>query len=67
MERAAQEIEGQRRSFFLGLEDRLGRTLDAKERIVAFSPEYAACWHMSGYKIRSHWFWVWSLERRLHT
>ena len=42
VERAAQEIEGGIRSLFLGLEERLGRHLDARERIVAFMPEYAS-------------------------
>ena len=42
VERAAQEIEAQLRSLFIGLEDRLGRALDARERVVAFMPEYAA-------------------------
>ena len=42
VERAAQEIEGGIRSLFLGLEERLGRHLDVRERIVAFMPEYAS-------------------------
>ena len=42
VERAAQEIEGGIRALFLGLEERLGRSLDARERIVAFMPEYAS-------------------------
>ena len=42
VERAAQEIEGGIRSLFLGLEERLGRNLDARQRIVAFMPEYAS-------------------------
>ena len=42
VERAVQEMEGKIRAIFLGLEERLGRQLDARERIVAFIPEYAA-------------------------
>ena len=42
VERAVQEIEGKMRAIFFGLEERLDRTLDARERIVAFIPEYAA-------------------------
>ena len=41
-ERGAQEIEGQIRKLFLALQEKLGRAVDAKERIVAFIPEYAA-------------------------
>ena len=41
-ERAVEEIEGKIRAVFLGLEERLGRKLDARERIVAFIPEYVA-------------------------
>ena len=42
VERAVQEVEGTMRSLFLALEERLGRGLDARERIVAFMPEYAS-------------------------
>ena len=42
VERAVQEMEGRIRALFLSLTLRLGRELDAKERIVAFIPEYAA-------------------------
>ena len=35
-------MEGQIRVLFVGLGDRLGRQLDARERIVAFIPEHAA-------------------------
>ena len=42
---------------FLGLEERIGRRLDAKERIVALIPDYAA------YLIGS----VKGLMKRLHT
>ena len=35
-------MEGQIRSLWLGLQARLGRGLNAKERIVAFIPESAA-------------------------
>eukprot|EP00973_Karenia_brevis_P025804 3561700-Karenia_brevis.AAC.1 len=40
--RAVQEIEGRTRSLLLSLEERLDKDIDAKERIVAFSPQYAA-------------------------
>jgi hypothetical protein len=42
VERAAQELEGGIRSLFLGLEERLERNIDARERIVAFMPDYAS-------------------------
>ena len=42
VERAAQEVEGGIRSLFLGLEERVERNIDARERIVAFMPEYAS-------------------------
>eukprot|EP00973_Karenia_brevis_P022352 3076035-Karenia_brevis.AAC.1 len=42
VERAVQEIEGHMRAILLSLEERLGVEIDAKERIVAFIPEYAA-------------------------
>ena len=42
LEREVQAIEGRMRAMFLGLQERLGRKLDARERIVAFIPEYAA-------------------------
>ena len=35
-------MEGKVRAIFLGLQERLGRSLDARERIVAFIPEYAS-------------------------
>ena len=41
-ERGVQEIEGEIRALFIGLQERLGRKLDARERIVAFILEYAA-------------------------
>jgi hypothetical protein len=41
VEREVQFIEGRMRAIFLGLQERLGRKLDARERIVAFIPEYA--------------------------
>ena len=41
-ERGVQEIEGQIRVLFLALQERVGRVIDARERIVAFIPEYAA-------------------------
>ena len=37
-----EEIEGKMRAIFSGLEERLARKLDARERIVAFIPDYAA-------------------------
>ena len=41
-ERAVQEIEGLIRAILLSLEERLGMKLDARERIIAFIPSYAA-------------------------
>eukprot|EP00973_Karenia_brevis_P041403 5728168-Karenia_brevis.AAC.1 len=35
-------MEGRIRSVLLSLEERLGRDVDARERIVAFIPAYAA-------------------------
>ena len=37
-----QGIEGYVRALFVALQGRIGRKLDARERIVAFIPEYAA-------------------------
>ena len=42
VERGVQEIEGALRAGYLSLQERLGRRLDARERIVAFLPEYVA-------------------------
>ena len=42
VEKGVQDVEGRIRSLFLGLEERIGRKLDARERIVAFIPDYAA-------------------------
>eukprot|EP00973_Karenia_brevis_P064006 8894933-Karenia_brevis.AAC.1 len=42
VERAVQEIEGHMRAILLSLEERVGVEIDAKERIVASIPEYAA-------------------------
>jgi hypothetical protein len=42
VERMVEEMEGQIRSLWLGLQARLGKSLNAKERVVAFIPEYAA-------------------------
>ena len=42
VEKGVQVIEGRIRSLFLGLEERIGRKLDARERIVACIPDYAA-------------------------
>ena len=41
-ERAVQEMEGLIRAILLSLEERLGMKLDARERIIAFIPTYAA-------------------------
>eukprot|EP00973_Karenia_brevis_P047494 6594144-Karenia_brevis.AAC.1 len=35
-------MEGRIRAILLSLEERLGKEIDAKERIVAFIPQYAA-------------------------
>ena len=40
-ERGVQEVEGQIRAMFLAFQERIGRDVDARERIVAFIPEYA--------------------------
>eukprot|EP00973_Karenia_brevis_P021631 2975385-Karenia_brevis.AAC.1 len=42
VERAVQEIEGRIRASLLSLEERMGREVNAKERIVAFIQSYAA-------------------------
>ena len=42
VERGIQEVEGIVRALYLGLQEKLGRKVDAKERIVAFMPDYAA-------------------------
>ena len=42
VERGVQEIENEVRSLYLNLQDRIGSKIDARERIVAFVPEYAA-------------------------
>ena len=42
VERGVQEIEGRIRAISLGLQERMEREVDARERIVAFIPEYAA-------------------------
>ena len=42
MERVAQEIEGGIRALLLGLGERLGMRVVARERMVAFIPHYAA-------------------------
>ncbi|MEC8428648.1 MAG: hypothetical protein VXZ35_09490, partial [Pseudomonadota bacterium] len=42
VERAVQEVEGAVRAGFLALQERLGRKVDARERLVAFLPEYMA-------------------------
>ena len=40
VERAVQEVEGALRAGYIALQERLGRRLDARERVVAFLPEY---------------------------
>ena len=42
VERGVQEIEGGIRALLLGLQERIGRKIDARERIVSFIPEYVA-------------------------
>eukprot|EP00973_Karenia_brevis_P023413 3222450-Karenia_brevis.AAC.1 len=42
VERAVQEIEGRIRAILLSLEERMGKEINAKERIVAFIQAYAA-------------------------
>ena len=42
IERAVQEIEGEIRAIFIGLQERLGLKLGAQERIISYIPEYAA-------------------------
>ena len=42
VERALQEIEGGIQAILLGLEERMARMVDARERIVAFIPEYVS-------------------------
>ena len=42
VEKGVQEIEGRMRGIFLGLQERLGRKSDARERVVALIAEYAA-------------------------
>ena len=41
IERGVQEIENEVRALYLNLQDRIGSKIDARERIVAFIPEYA--------------------------
>ena len=41
-ERGVQGLEGQVRALFLAFQDRFGRKVDARERIINFVPEYAA-------------------------
>ena len=41
-ERAVQSLEGQIRILLLSLEARVGATIDAREPIVTYMPEYAA-------------------------
>ena len=42
VERTVQEVEGLLRSVYLGLQERLGRKVSTRERIVAFIPDYVA-------------------------
>ena len=42
VERGVQEVENRIRAVFLSLQERMGVKLDARERIVAFIPEYVA-------------------------
>eukprot|EP00973_Karenia_brevis_P062352 8671896-Karenia_brevis.AAC.1 len=42
VERAVQEIAGHKRAILFSLEERIGVEIDAKERIVASIPSYAA-------------------------
>ena len=42
MERGVQDIEGQLRAVVLVFQERMERKVDARERIVAFIPEYSA-------------------------
>ena len=40
IERTVQEVEGMLRIVYLGLQERLGRKISTRERIVAFIPDY---------------------------
>ena len=42
MEKGVQDVEGRIRALFLALQESQKRNIDARERIVAFIPEYAA-------------------------
>jgi hypothetical protein len=42
VEKGVGDVEGEVRAMFLGFQERLGKKVDARERIVAFIPEYAA-------------------------
>ena len=42
VERCVWDVEGQIRALFLAFQEKIGRELDARERIVTFIPEYAA-------------------------
>ena len=41
-ERGVQEIEGKIRALYIGLKQRLGGDIDARQRILAFAPVYAS-------------------------
>ena len=42
VERGVQGVEGQIRALWLAFQDRLGKKIDSRERIVTFIPDYAA-------------------------
>ncbi len=42
VERGVESIEGQVRAIFLGFQERLGKRVDSRQRVVTFIPEYAA-------------------------
>ena len=42
VERGVQGVEGHIRAIFLALQGRMGRKIDAREKIVNFIPEYAS-------------------------
>ena len=54
VERGVQEMEGIIRALYLGFQERMGYKVDARERLVAFIPEYGACL-MNRLKQREGW------------
>ena len=44
VERGVQEVEGSVRAAFLAFQQRGGRKINARERVVAFIPEYVTYW-----------------------